>query len=93
MRGKAEPNRKHAEDLSKAPVSLKVTGVSGGTGNPYSRGKARFTAKYGELDGLMTDALRDFLKLEVHVLAFLFTAGDIYGRLCRFEHCVRVQRP
>jgi hypothetical protein len=66
-------------DLPKAPVSFKVTGVSGGTGNPYSRGKARFTAKCGELDGVMPDALRDFLKLEIHLLAFLFTAGDIYG--------------
>ena len=47
-------------DLPKAPVSFKVTGVSGGTGNPYSRGKARFTAKCGELDGVMPDARRFF---------------------------------
>jgi len=40
--GKAEPNRKHAKTAS---VSLKVTGLPGGTGNPYSRGKSRLTAK------------------------------------------------
>jgi hypothetical protein len=60
VRGKAEPNRKHAEDLSKAPVSLKVTGVSGGTGNPYSRGKSRFTTKSRGLDEEIQDALPQF---------------------------------
>ena len=45
----------------KAPVSLKVTGLPGGTGNPYSRGKIRFTVKSTRLDGVGVDVLPDIL--------------------------------
>ena len=44
-----------------APVSLKVTGLPGGTGNPYSRGKIRFTTKFRRLDGMQVDVLPNIL--------------------------------
>jgi len=45
----------------KAPVSLKVTGLPGGTGNPYSREKIRFTTKFRRLDGVQVDLLPNIL--------------------------------